>query len=165
MSRQDGEAGRPQISGVTVEQTKRPSGQNRKRNGYRLEAQIGFALRQASQRHAAIFARMAQITPTQWAALVKLNELGVSSQNRLGRETAMDVATIKGVVDRLLARGYIESSQDPKDGRRRTLRLTETGIQLVEQTTPVARRITRQTVRGLSESECATLIRLLRKIS
>jgi DNA-binding MarR family transcriptional regulator len=107
----------------------------------------------------------AQITPTQWAALVKLKELGASSQNRLGRETAMDVATIKGVVDRLLARGFIESSQDPEDGRRRTLRLTETGVGLVEQAVPVARRITRQTVKGLSESECATLIRLLRKIS
>jgi DNA-binding MarR family transcriptional regulator len=150
-----------------VKQAKRLSARNRKRNGYRLEAQIGFALRQASQRHAAIFTRMmmAQITPTQWAALVKLKELGASSQNRLGRETAMDVATVKGVADRLLARGLIESSQDPEDGRRRTLRLTETGLGLLEKALPVARRITRQTVKSLSESECATLIRLLRKIS
>ena len=40
------------------------------------------------------------------------------SQNRLGRLKAMDVATIKGVIDRLTARGLTETSADPKDGRR-----------------------------------------------
>ena len=63
--------------------------------GYRLEDQVGFYLRRAAQRHAAIFAdRMTdELTPTQWAALVKLAEFVSLSQNLLGRETAMDAAT------------------------------------------------------------------------
>ena len=71
--------------------------------GYRLEDQVGFYLRRAGQRHAAIFAEYMtdDLTPTQWAALVKLAEFVSLSQNLLGRETAMDAATIKGVVDRL----------------------------------------------------------------
>src|SRR6476661_8592834 len=88
--------------------------------GYRLEDQVGFYLRRAGQRHAAIFAgRMGdELTPTQWAALVKLAEFESLSQNLLGRETAMDGATIKGVVDRLAKRGFVATAPDPEDGRR-----------------------------------------------
>ena len=46
------------------------------------------------------------LTPTQWAALAKLREVGDCSQNHLGRLTAMDAATIKGVIDRLTGRGF-----------------------------------------------------------
>jgi hypothetical protein len=68
---------------------------------YVLDEQVGFALRQAQQRHTTIFAAkmIEDLTPTQWAALAKLRELGDCSQNHLGRLTAMDAATIKGVVD------------------------------------------------------------------
>ena len=85
---------------------------------YVLEEQIGFILRQVWQRHAAIFAAGigANLTPTQWAALSKLAETGPCSQNQLGRLTAMDVATIKGVIDRLTARGLTETSADPLPG-------------------------------------------------
>src|ERR1700732_1495516 len=93
---------------------------------YVLEAQIGHLLRRAHQRHVAIFlAAMGEDgpTPTQFAALVKLSDGGELSQNRLGRLTAMDPATIKGVMSRLIARGFVESAADPNDQRRITLRL------------------------------------------
>ncbi len=98
---------------------------------YVLEEQIGFILRQVWQRHATIFAREIGInlTPTQWAALAKLTETGPCSQNQLGRLTAMDVATIKGVIDRLTARGLTETSPDPEDGRRLLVSLTRAGQQ------------------------------------
>ena len=72
-------------------------------SGYILEAQIGFILRCAHQRHTTIFAELIdeQLTPTQWTAMVKLFDDGPCSQNRLGRVAAVDVATIKGVIDRL----------------------------------------------------------------
>ncbi len=57
--------------------------------GYRLEDQIGFILRKASQRHLSIFAELVpDLTSMQFAALAKLFELGPVSQNGLGRETA-----------------------------------------------------------------------------
>lgn len=67
------------------------------------------------ERHATIFAREIGInlTPAQWAALAKLSETGPCSRNHLGRLTAMDIATIKGVIDRLTARGLTETSPDP----------------------------------------------------
>ena len=89
------------------------------RPAYVLEEQIGFILRQVWQRQATIFGREmgTNLTPTQWAAVSKLTETGPCSQNQLGRLTAMDVATIKGVIDRLTARGLTETSPDPEDGR------------------------------------------------
>jgi len=97
--------------------------------GYRLEDQVGFYLRRAGQRHAAIFAEHItdELTPTQWAALVKLAEFESLSQNLLGRETAMDAATIKGVVDRLLKRGFVATAPDPDDARRMRVSITRAG--------------------------------------
>jgi DNA-binding MarR family transcriptional regulator len=133
---------------------------------YVLDEQIGFILRQVSQRHAAIFARDIGIdlTPTQWAALAKLQETGPCSQNLLGRLTAMDVATIKGVIDRLTARGLTETSPDPEDGRRLLVSLTRAGQQLAEKAAPNALAISRETLAPLDARERDALMELLNKL-
>jgi DNA-binding MarR family transcriptional regulator len=135
---------------------------------YILDDQIGFILRQVSQRHAAIFAAgigEQDVTATQWAVLAKLLERGPCSQNRLGRRTAMDAATIKGVVDRLGKRGLIETRPDPEDGRRLEVALSPAGQALAERMVPNALRITEETLAPLDEAERATLIALLRRLS
>lgn len=133
---------------------------------YDLDQQIGFLLRQAQQRHTAIFARMMpdEVTPTQWATLAKLHEIGGCSQNLLGRHVAMDAATIKGVVDRLLARGMIVTSSDPADSRRLTIDLSQRGRDFVERALPIAVAITEETVAPLDQRERATLLALIAKI-
>ncbi|MGK9166363.1 MarR family winged helix-turn-helix transcriptional regulator [Inquilinus limosus] len=150
---------------IIVSATRGPEAEN---GPYILDDQVGFILRQVSQRHAAIFAAGIgddDLTATQWAVLAKLLERGPCSQNRLGRRTAMDAATIKGVVDRLGKRGLIETRPDPEDGRRLEVALTPAGQALAERTVPNARRITEETLAPLSEAERATLIELLRKLS
>jgi DNA-binding MarR family transcriptional regulator len=137
-------------------------------HAYILDDQIGFILRQVSQRHAAIFAAgigEQDLTATQWAVLAKLVERGPCSQNRLGRRTAMDAATIKGVVDRLGKRGLIETRPDPEDGRRLEVALSPAGQALAERILPLAHRITEETLAPLTEAEQATLVELLRKLS
>jgi DNA-binding MarR family transcriptional regulator len=133
---------------------------------YVLDEQVGFILRQVWQRHSAIFSREigTNLTPTQWAALSKLAETGPCSQNQLGRLTAMDVATIKGVIDRLTARGLTETSQDPEDGRRLLVSLTRAGQQLAEKLAPNAIAITRETLAPLDAKERETLMALLTKL-
>lgn len=133
---------------------------------YVLDEQIGFILRQVWQRHSAIFSRDigTNLTPTQWAALSKLAETGPCSQNQLGRLTAMDVATIKGVIDRLTARGLTETSQDPEDGRRLLVSLTRAGQQLAEKLAPNAIAITRETLAPLDTKEREMLMGLLNKL-
>ena len=131
-----------------------------------LDEQVGFILRQVWQRHSSIFARDigTNLTPTQWAALSKLAETGPCSQNQLGRLTAMDVATIKGVIDRLTARGLTETSQDPDDGRRLLVSLTRAGQQLAEKLAPNALAITRETLAPLEPKERELLMALLNKL-
>src|SRR6195952_3798496 len=131
-----------------------------------LEEQIGFILRQVWQHHATIFAREIGInlTPTQWAALAKLTETGPCSQNQLGRLTAMDVATIKGVIDRLTARGLTETCPDPEDGRRLLINLTRAGQQLAEKAQPNALAITKETLAPLDANEREILVALLSKL-
>jgi DNA-binding MarR family transcriptional regulator len=133
---------------------------------YVLDEQVGFILRQVSQRHAMIFSRDigADLTPTQWAALAKLAETGPCSQNQLGRLTAMDVATIKGVIDRLTARGLTETSDDPEDGRRLRVSLTRTGQQLAEKVASNALAISRETLAPLDPHEREQFVALLEKL-
>ena len=134
---------------------------------YHLDVQVGFILRKASQRHAVIFADLiaGDLTPTQFAALSKLYEVGECSQNDLGRRVAMDAATIKGVIDRLAARGYVVTRLDPNDRRRLRVDLTEAGNTLAEEAIAQAIQITRRTLEPLSLSEQKTFLRLLSKLT
>jgi DNA-binding MarR family transcriptional regulator len=127
---------------------------------YRLEDQVGFHLRRAGQRHAAIFASLMgeELTPTQWAALVKLAELTSVSQNLLGRETAMDAATIKGVVDRLAKRGLVSTAADPGEARRTRVSITPEGLDAVARGVEAAAAITAETLRPLDAGERRSLI-------
>ena len=147
--------------GVSLKRNVKPS-----RPSYVLDEQIGFILRQVWQRHAVIFARDigADLTPTQWAALAKLAETGPCSQNQLGRLTAMDVATIKGVIDRLTARGLTETSADPEDGRRLRVSLTRAGQQMVEKVASNALAISRETLAPLDPREREILVALLDRL-
>jgi DNA-binding MarR family transcriptional regulator len=113
------------------------------KNDYVLEKQIGHVLRRAHQRASAIFmANFAEHgqTPTQFAALAKIRDHGEVSQNHLGRLTAMDPATMKGVIGRLHKRRVISRKADPADGRRTLWRLTASGEQCWTEPLPWARR-------------------------
>ena len=135
---------------------------------YVLEDQVGHLLRRAHQRHAAIFQERigdAQLTPLQFAALVKLDDLGEVSQNELGRRTAMDAATMQGVIKRLLARGLIDRKPDPEDRRRVVLSLTADGRALIAAVMPNGRAITDETLASLSEVERRSFLSLLKRLA
>lgn len=134
---------------------------------YILEDQVGYLLRLASQRHAAIFQKHAvqNLTPTQFTTLLRVAEQGDVSQNHLGRLAAMDVATIKGVVDRLKAKGLMQSRPDQVDKRRSIISLTDKGADLIEDLKQTGLIITEDTLSPLTTQERRTLANLLRKIS
>lgn len=132
---------------------------------YRLDAQVGFLLRKANQRHLSIFAGLIPaLTPTQFAALAKLCELGPTSQNALGRATAMDVATIKGVVDRLRTKGLVTTLPDPTDRRRLVLAPTQAGAGAYAEARPAAHRITAETLAPLTPAERESFVALLARL-
>jgi DNA-binding MarR family transcriptional regulator len=135
---------------------------------YELDAQIGFVLRRAHQRHVAIFAECLSdyaLTPQQFSALAKIRETGGVSQNRLGRLTAMDPATILGVVQRLVQRGLIERATDPVDPRSTRLTLTAAGTELITEAIPHAMEATDRTLAALTPGQRRDLVGLLAKLA
>ena len=146
---------------MTLQKTNRPDA------GYILEDQAGYMMRVAGQRHAVIFQSLAplNLTPTQFSVVIKLLQLGECSQNELGRKTAMDVATIKGVVDRLRSRNLVEVKPDPADKRRSLIALTEDVKSLADTFYDAGRKITEETLRPLNSSERKTFLALLAKLS
>ena len=133
---------------------------------YRLQEQVGFLLRRASQRHVAIFAsRISDLTPPQFAALAMLGEAGECSQNQLGQMVAMDAATIKGVIDRLKGRGLVALSEDPGDKRRLVVTLTLAGRDTLQTLMAAAKEITEETLSPLNAREAATFVKLLAKLA
>jgi DNA-binding MarR family transcriptional regulator len=133
---------------------------------YRLDDQIGYVLRRVTQRHLAIFAAaIPEVTTTQFAVLARLAEIGPQSQNHLGRETAMDAATIKGVVDRLAKLGLVATKADPSDRRRLTVSLTEAGEKLFANKVATALAVSAETVSPLTIEEARMLKDLLLRLT
>jgi MarR family transcriptional regulator, lower aerobic nicotinate degradation pathway regulator len=134
---------------------------------YKLEKQIGFLLRQVMQRHNNIFSERMKnkLTTTQFAALVKLYELGTCSQNQLGRHIAMDAATIKGVVDRLNKKNLVQISTDESDSRRLVVSLSPEGKDLAEKLIPLGKEITEETLRPITQANRNKLLDILQNLT
>jgi DNA-binding MarR family transcriptional regulator len=136
------------------------------KQSYSLDEQVGYLLRLASQRHAVIFLEeiSENLTPTQFSTLMRISEGGELSQNHLGRLASMDVATVKGVVDRLKTKELVQSRSDADDKRRSLISLTLKGSELIETLKEDGARISENTLAPLRGSERKTLISLLMKI-
>ena len=133
---------------------------------YSLDDQVGYVLRRVTQRHLAIFSDLIpHVTTTQFAVLARLQELGPQSQNLLGRATAMDAATVKGVVDRLMRQGLVATTADPADRRRLTVALTEAGQVLVKTTRATALTVSAHTLMPLSAAEQSQFMALLARLT
>ena len=137
------------------------------RGKYILDEQVGYLLRRASQRHAALFQELIPrgLTPTQFATLVRLAEVGACSQNHLGRLASIDVATIKGVVERLKDKGLVALRPDPGDRRRTLVSLTPSAEGLMEELHAAGRSITEATLAPLGAEERAMVLTLLAKLT
>ena len=134
---------------------------------YVLEDQVGFLLRCAHQRASEVFNTVMApfaVTPTQFAALAKLDDLGSVSQNQLGRLTRMDPATVSGVVGRLIVRGLVRQSPDKRDARLVLLGLTAAGRTAVLEMKAAAAEVSRRTLEPLPPGEAAALVKWLARI-
>lgn len=135
---------------------------------YQVEQQIGFILRLVHQRASSIFdAVMGEfgVTPTQFTTMIKLQDAGEISQNRLGRMAAMDPATTFGVISRLKKRGSVTQRTDPDDARRILLRLSPDGASQTSRMRAAALQVTKETLAPLTIEEQKTLLSLLGKLT
>lgn len=134
---------------------------------YDVTEQIGHLLRKAYQRHTAIFQQQAcdpQLTSVQFVTLCALRDHGPSSQAELIKATAVDQATIRGIVERLKARELIQLSPDPDDRRKVIVELTGSGAALLDAMIPCALRISELSMGSLNAGERVAILFLLRKM-
>ncbi|SFB61645.1 DNA-binding transcriptional regulator, MarR family [Rhizobium sp. NFR07] len=135
---------------------------------YKVTEQVGHLLRKAYQRHLSIFQSNANdpdLTSVQFVTLCALHDLGPSSQVELVKATSVDQATIRGIVERLKARGLIDLSRDKIDGRKVIISLLPKGEAVLQQMYPQGHIISEQTMKRLNPAERVALLFLLRKIA
>lgn len=135
---------------------------------YDITRQVGHLLRKAYQTHVSIFQSLnnvPQVTPTQFAVLCAVNENGPCSLTVIGRHIVMDLATVRGTIERLSDRGLVSFSRDDADRRQVIAKLTPEGHNVISKMTPTAKAISEATVQRLNPAERVALLYLLTKIS
>ncbi len=142
-------------------------GRREKKGAFKLDDAIGHLLRRASQRSSAVlFSQLSEhdITPVQFATLARLLEYGSVSQNQLGRLVDIEPGNFHGVINRLAKRKLLVKQQDVNDRRKIRLRLSHTGLELVERLIPMSEYATQTTLKSFSRHQRIQLYKLLRQI-
>ena len=132
------------------------------------EGDLAFLLRRAHQRSMSLLLsklEAADLTPGQFFALDRLRGGKVISQNELGRQTAMDPATIQGVVQRLLARDLVARTSDLQDKRRLLLALSDKGRALLASLSQVTESTGRDLLRGFAPDQRRSLVEMLKRLA
>jgi DNA-binding MarR family transcriptional regulator len=101
------------------------------------------------------------ITSPQFAALNALYCEMNLDQRTLGRRVSLDRSTMAEVVSRLSSRGLIRTGRDSRDGRRKTIALTNKGLHTVQQLIPRTHAMTARLVGPLDAAGRDQLLRLL----
>jgi DNA-binding MarR family transcriptional regulator len=144
-----------------------PNNNDSNADAYAFSEQVGHLLRKVYQRHMAIFQQNvgdSQLTAVQFVTLCAVRDRGPSSLTELVKATAVDQATIRGIVERLKARDLITLEPDPEDRRKVIVGLSDSGRLLVEETVPHAARISELTLSNLNPGERVAMLYLLRKM-
>jgi DNA-binding MarR family transcriptional regulator len=146
----------------------RQSHDPRRNDNYDFTEQVGHLLRRAYQRHVAIFQQTipdSQLTAGQFVVLCAIQEHESCSLSEIVRATAIDQATVRGIIERLKSRELIVVSHDARDRRKVVVLLSPTGLALIEEVVPFAQDISERTMGGLNPAERVALVYLLRKMS
>lgn len=134
---------------------------------YDFSDQVGHLLRRAYQRHTALFQQIipdTQLTAAQFVVLCAVEASGACSLSYIVKQTAIDQATVRGIIDRLKSRQLLAVRHDERDRRKVLVSLTPAGNRLVESTVPFAFEITEKTFTGFNPAERTALLYLLNKM-
>jgi len=135
---------------------------------YDFAQQVGHLMRRAYQRHVSIFQETIpddRLTNAQFCVLCALRDHSASSMSEICRVTAIDQATVRGIIERLKTRGLITVTPDDTDRRKVIVKLAPDGKSLLEEVIPAAQRISELTLANLNPGERVALTYLLQKMA
>lgn len=126
----------------------------------------GHLIRRAYQAHTQLWAEVVPVdlTGSQYVILCALAVHGDLDQASVGRLTSLDRSSVAELAGRMARRGLIQRSRDEHDGRRRVLRITERGTQLVAEATPHVRHLGQRLLAALDEAEREQFLSYLTRI-
>jgi MarR family transcriptional regulator, organic hydroperoxide resistance regulator len=105
-----------------------------------------------------------EVTPEQWAVLIRLWERDGRSQSELSESTFRDAPTMSRIVDGMESRGLLERRPHPGDGRVRVIHLTRKGRELERVLVPLVQQIVERMVEGIAERDLVTTRAALRRM-
>ena len=102
------------------------------------------------------------VTPEQWAVLIRLWERDGVTQGELSDATFRDAPTMSRILAVMEARGLLTRRVDAADGRVRRVHLTRAGRALEKKLVPVVEDIVARMVAGIDEDALVTTRAALR---
>ena len=104
------------------------------------------------------------VTPIQHLILEALWEEDGQSAGDIGKKLVLDAATLSGVLDRLVTRGWIVKETDFEDKRIQRIHLTKKGMDLRHRLSEERDQANQELLAGMTLEEKVLLKRLLRDI-
>lgn len=145
-----------------------PGADEQDRRDERLRAAIsgaGHLSRRLFQLHGRRWQdRVQELTGPQFTTLGVLDLEGPMDQRTLGAHARLDKSTTTPLLERLQQRGLVEIVGDAVDRRRKVLRITPAGSELVHRIAPIATEVGDEMLAPLSESERAAFLSYLERI-
>lgn len=128
----------------------------------------GHLIRRLHQQSTQVFVQRTQaagfdLTPVQFAALDAIAAQPGTDQARVAEMIAYDRATIGGVIDRLVQKGWVHRVVSERDRRAREVSLTDEGRRVREAVLPVVQDLQQEILETLGDDERALFLALARK--
>ncbi|MDP4992948.1 MAG: MarR family transcriptional regulator [Marivita lacus] len=128
----------------------------------------GHVIRRLNQMSTQVFAARMQeagvdLTPVQFAALDAIRAHPGLDQASIAARIAYDRATIGGVIERLLQKGYVQRVVSDRDRRARVITLTDAGEQAYIMILPVVDVLQNDILSGLTQEERRVFLSLANK--
>ena len=124
----------------------------------------GYLLRRNHQRSLEIFVRHvgADVTRQQVALLITLAKNPGASQRKLVETMGIDKSTLKEMLERMVARGWVKRSRDPGDKRAWMMVITPGGEALLAERIQSVAAAQQEILSALPEEDRAVFLRCLR---
>ena len=134
-----------------------------------LSDMAGHLIRQLNQQSTSIFTQRTQeagfdLTPVQFAALDAIYTHPGSDQAHIAGVIGYDRATIGGVMERLLKKGWIRRIVNAQDRRSRELSLTAKGNKVRLELLPIVQDLQKDILKPLNSEKQEALIKLISKV-
>ena len=108
--------------------------------------------------------RKLDLTPAQWAVLIRLSEQDGLNMTEIGQLLYFDKPTTTGVVNRLVKKKYVKKVKNRKDRRVTHVFITDAGKEALLPVVPIVDSYRTDFLKGVSEEEYEVAKNVLRTV-